>query len=265
MLLTIFIFLRLNLASATTAARAPVPYSPSLSNQYAPFRVVLTSFFGCTSVPRTLSTPLRPPSLPPLSLLVLIAHPRHSTPWLLVFPPTSYLVNPLALCHMNSHACTFEHIQQSEHRLIGCFSSPDFGLGIYIQHGSESQFCCIFLIKVHLLLNGIHKLDFSDVGFSCCNQNTSYISPELRAEIITTVEHAVGLLGAPNIGVDDRHAPRLFSLSCFLGRLLDPANYFIPSQSKRKNPVSSSTVHQANLSLPVVRQASANLNTSNCF
>lgn len=88
----------------------------------------------------------------------------------------------------------------------------------------------------------------------------SYISPEQRAEIIRTVERAVEFLGAPDIGVDDRHGPRLFSR--FLGGLLDRVKTppTRPSRSKRKNPGFSSTVHRANLSPPMERHAAANLN-----
>jgi hypothetical protein len=121
---------------------------------------------------------------------------------------------------------------------------------IYVRHGPESQtvfvaFSCTFLIK---LLQPKYA---------------SYISLDLRAEIIRTVERAVEFLGAPDIGVDDRHGPRLFSR--FLGGLLDrvktpPTTSHRRSRSKRKSPGSSSTVHHANLSPPVTRQAAANLN-----
>ena len=92
----------------------------------------------------------------------------------------------------------------------------------------------------------------------------SYLSLEQRAEIIRTVERAVDFLGAPDIGVDDRHGPRLYSR--FLGGLLErvktppPAISHRPSRSKRKSPGFSAPVHHANLSPPVARPAAANLN-----
>ncbi|KAF8271195.1 hypothetical protein EI94DRAFT_1797367 [Lactarius quietus] len=120
----------------------------------------------------------------------------------------------------------------------------------YVRHGPESQtvfvaFSCTFLIKLLQL------------------KYASYISLELRADIIRTVERAVEFLGAPDIGVDDRHGPRLYSR--FLGGLLErvktpPTTSFRQSRSKRKSPGFSATVHHANHSPPVTRPTAANLN-----
>jgi len=77
---------------------------------------------------------------------------------------------------------------------------------VYVRHGPESQtvfvaFSCAFLIK---LLQPKYA---------------SYLSAEQRAEIVSTVERAVEFHGSPDIGVDDRHGPRLYSR--FLGGLLE--------------------------------------------
>ncbi|KAH9041647.1 hypothetical protein EDB85DRAFT_2242516 [Lactarius pseudohatsudake] len=121
---------------------------------------------------------------------------------------------------------------------------------IYVRHGPESQtvfvaFSCTFLIK---LLQPKYA---------------SYISPEQRAEIVRTVERAVEFLGAPDIGVDDRHGPRLYSR--FVGGLLErvktpPATSYRQSRSKRKSPGFSATGHQANLTPPVARPAPPTVN-----
>lgn len=88
----------------------------------------------------------------------------------------------------------------------------------------------------------------------------SYISPEQRAEIVRTVERAVEFHGAPDIGVDDRHGPRLYSR--FIGGLLErvktpPAPSYRPSRSKRRSPGFSATGHHANLAPPVARPTAA--------
>ncbi|KAH9064023.1 hypothetical protein EDB87DRAFT_1701527 [Lactarius vividus] len=116
---------------------------------------------------------------------------------------------------------------------------------IYVRHGPESQtvfvaFSCTFLIK---LLQPKYA---------------SYISPEQRTEIVRTVGRAVEFLGAPDIGVDDRHGPRLYSR--FIGGLLErvktaPATSYRPSRSKRKSPGFSTTGHHVNLTPPVARPA----------
>ena len=91
----------------------------------------------------------------------------------------------------------------------------------------------------------------------------SYISPEQRAEIVRIVERAVEFHGAPDIGVDDRHGPRLYSR--FIGGLLErvktlPLNSFRPPRSKRKSPGFSATERQANLAPPVARPAAPTTN-----
>lgn len=47
----------------------------------------------------------------------------------------------------------------------------------------------------------------------------SYLSSEQRAEVVRTVERAIEFQGSPDIGVDDRHGPRLYSR--FIGGLLE--------------------------------------------
>jgi hypothetical protein len=47
----------------------------------------------------------------------------------------------------------------------------------------------------------------------------SYLSSDQRAEIVRTIERAIDFLGSPEIGVDDRHGPRLYSR--FLRGLFD--------------------------------------------
>jgi len=95
---------------------------------------------------------------------------------------------------------------------------------IYVRHGPESQtvfiaFSCAFLIK---LLQPKYA---------------SYVSSEQRAEIIQTVERAVEFHNSPDIGVDDRHGPRLYAR--FIGGLLErvktsPAKPPRSSRTKRK-------------------------------
>jgi hypothetical protein len=79
----------------------------------------------------------------------------------------------------------------------------------------------------------------------------SYLSPEQRVEIIRIVERAVEFHGSPDIGVDDRHGPRLYSR--FIGGLLErvktpPAKPPRSSRSKRKISEFSTREHQGNLS-----------------
>lgn len=118
----------------------------------------------------------------------------------------------------------------------------------YVRHGPESQtvfvaFSCTFLIK---LLQPKYA---------------SYILPEQRAEIIRTVERAVEFHGASDIGVDDRHGPRLYSR--FIGGLLEhvktpTATSYRTPRSKRKSSGFSATGHYANLAPPVARPAPMN-------
>jgi hypothetical protein len=68
----------------------------------------------------------------------------------------------------------------------------------------------------------------------------SYLSSEQRAEIVQTVERAIEFHGSPDIAVDDRHGPRLYSR--FMGGLLErvkapPANPPRRSRSNRKTSV----------------------------
>jgi len=69
---------------------------------------------------------------------------------------------------------------------------------------------------------------------------SSYLSAEQRTEIVGTVERAVEFHGSPDIAVDDRHGPRLYSR--FMGGLLErvktpPAKPSTRlSRSKRKTP-----------------------------
>ena len=87
----------------------------------------------------------------------------------------------------------------------------------------------------------------------------SYISPEQRTEIVRTVERAVEFHGSPDIGVDDRHGPRLYSR--FIGGLLERVKTpYRPSRSKRKSPGFSATGNHANLAPPVARPAAATVN-----
>ena len=64
----------------------------------------------------------------------------------------------------------------------------------------------------------------------------SYLSSDQRAEIVRTIERAIDFLGSPEIGVDDRHGPRLYSR--FLRGLFDhvktPPAKNPRSRSKRK-------------------------------
>jgi hypothetical protein len=68
----------------------------------------------------------------------------------------------------------------------------------------------------------------------------SYLSSEQRAEIVRTVERAIEFHGSPDIAVDDRHGPRLYSR--FMGGLLErvkapPAKPPRRSRSNRKTSV----------------------------
>jgi hypothetical protein len=79
----------------------------------------------------------------------------------------------------------------------------------------------------------------------------SYISPEQRVEIIRIVERAVEFQNSHDIGVDDRHGPRLYAR--FIGGLLErvktpPAKSTRSSRSRRRNPEISTTEHQITLS-----------------
>lgn len=94
---------------------------------------------------------------------------------------------------------------------------------IYVRHGPESQtvfvaFSCAFLIK---LLQPKYA---------------SYLSSEQRAEILRNVERAIEFLGSPDIGVDDRHGPRLYSrfLRGLFERVKTPPAKISRSRSKRK-------------------------------
>ncbi|THH04079.1 hypothetical protein EW146_g10269, partial [Bondarzewia mesenterica] len=83
---------------------------------------------------------------------------------------------------------------------------PSQSRGIYLRHGPEAQtvfvaFGCTFLIK---LLQPKY---------------TRYITPERRKEIIDVVQRAVDFLNSPDIAIDDRHVPRLYSR--FIGGLLE--------------------------------------------
>ncbi|KAI0267719.1 hypothetical protein BC834DRAFT_821940 [Gloeopeniophorella convolvens] len=96
----------------------------------------------------------------------------------------------------------------------------------YVRHGPDAQtvfvsFSCTFLIK---LLQPKYA---------------SYISPAQRAEIVRTVERAVEFHGSPDIGIDERHGPRLYSR--FIGSLLEhvktpPPAKLRSSRSKRPSP-----------------------------
>lgn len=66
----------------------------------------------------------------------------------------------------------------------------------------------------------------------------SYLSPEQRAEIVRNVERAIEFLGSPDISVDDRHGPRLYSrfLRGLFERVKTPPAKIPRSRSKRKSP-----------------------------
>jgi len=77
---------------------------------------------------------------------------------------------------------------------------------IYVRMGPDAQtvfvaFSCSFLIK--LLYPRYAK----------------YLTQEQRQHIIDTVQRAIDFEGSPEIGIDDRHGPRLYSR--FLSRLLE--------------------------------------------
>lgn len=89
-----------------------------------------------------------------------------------------------------------------------------------------------------------------------------YLSPEQRAEIIQTVERAVEFHGSPDIAVDDRHGPWLYSR--FMGGLLErvktpPAKPPRQSRSKRKaSGMVASEQHAKQLSPIATQHISAN-------
>ncbi|KAI0303682.1 hypothetical protein B0F90DRAFT_1310868 [Multifurca ochricompacta] len=118
---------------------------------------------------------------------------------------------------------------------------------IYVRHGPESQtifvaFSCTFLIRMLQLLQPKYA---------------SYITPMQRADIIRIVERAVEFHGSPDIGVDDRHGPRLYSR--FIGGLLEcvktpPSRSSRLSRSKRKaSVIPITTGHHTNLA-PIATQ-----------
>ncbi|KAI0058645.1 hypothetical protein BV25DRAFT_1829880 [Artomyces pyxidatus] len=77
---------------------------------------------------------------------------------------------------------------------------------IYVRHGPDAQsvfvaFSCTFLIK---LLQPKYE---------------AYISPTQREEIINVVQRAVDFHGSPDISIDERHGPRLYSR--FIAGLLE--------------------------------------------
>ena len=91
----------------------------------------------------------------------------------------------------------------------------------------------------------------------------SYISPEQRVEIVRIVERAVEFHGSPDIGVDDRHGPRLYSR--FIGGLLErvrtpPAKPPRSSRSNRKIPEFSATQHQHQTNLSSIATQPAPIN-----
>jgi hypothetical protein len=72
----------------------------------------------------------------------------------------------------------------------------------------------------------------------------SYLSSDQRAEMFRTIERAIDFLGSPEIGVDDRHGPRLYSR--FLRGLFDhvktPPAKNPRSRSRRK--ISGQAAHE---------------------
>lgn len=104
---------------------------------------------------------------------------------------------------------------------------------IYIRHGPEAQsvfvtFACSFLVKVMVLtaIQCITKLFGSQL---LQPKFAAYLAREQRLEIRNQVEKVANLLGSPEVAIDDRHGPKLYSR--FLkGLLATPlANADVPS------------------------------------
>ncbi|KII89885.1 hypothetical protein PLICRDRAFT_108635 [Plicaturopsis crispa FD-325 SS-3] len=87
---------------------------------------------------------------------------------------------------------------------------------VYLRHGPEAQsvfvtFACAFLVK-------LLQPKFA-----------SYLSREQREEIRSLVQQVIDLLGSPDIAIDDRHGPKLYSR--FLKGLLATPMARVDSQS----------------------------------
>lgn len=69
---------------------------------------------------------------------------------------------------------------------------------------------CIFLIKVTFLLHQICTVSHSSPQLLHPRYD-NYISPEQRADFRSQVQEIVGLLGSPEVAIDDRHNPKVYS------------------------------------------------------
>jgi hypothetical protein len=149
-----------------------------------------------------------------------------------------------------------------------CFPHLDFGLGIYVRHGPESQtvfvaFSCTFLIKVRLLCTASTSYNLSDIELVIATEiRVIYLAGTARRDHKNSrTRRRVSRCSRYRC----RRSPWPTTLFSFHRRVTraceNPTNYFIPpSRSKRKSPGFSATVHHANLTPPVARQAVASLN-----
>lgn len=123
---------------------------------------------------------------------------------------------------------------------------------IYLRHGPEAQ--SIFVTFASTFLIKLLQPRFS-----------AYINRAKRIEIRSLIQSAIDLLGGPEVSVDDRHYPKLYSR--FLGKLLDtpfaqvdlpPPLPRIPSAQRKAKTASPTAFHRQELhnALSAVAQGS---------
>lgn len=92
-----------------------------------------------------------------------------------------------------------------------------FLVGIYLRHGPEAQsvfvtFACSFLVKVMVIhLANIRCLTKSFGSQLLQPKFAAYLTRGKRLEIRSQVEKVANLLGSPEVAIDDRHGPKLYS------------------------------------------------------